>query len=483
MLSVGYQILLLGIAIGYLAFCIWAGYRKSTEIKNATDYFLASKDVTFWFLFFTCWASFSGAGNFIGYAGRGAIHGISGYWLYFGEVLIGYFVFGFILAPYLARFGYVSMAHYLSDYLAGGNPLVRRVAGFANLLPNVCWVGGQVMGLSYLWTMIFGVDPRIVMVIVGFVFIYYTVSGGIKAVIYTDFFQGIMQLALAVAVVGYLIKVTHLDVPWVRETLIKQDPVLWQWFPGGIMTHVSTFLVGLFGGLSNPIFWNRAFCAKDVKTAKRAFRMSMSITIVVVALVIFLGLAARAMNPNVGDQATIWFVFSHTHPIVQVLTVFCVMAATMSTADTHLNCGAANLVMDIVDPEAKLSDKAQVNYSRMATLVAGIFAVAGAVIFPTILDLAMFGYAVCGGVLIPFFVIGWLLRDKSSEKFKSGLSLKAAQTGLIIGTIVAVLFEGAPSLRAWLGGGIIPAIVVTTVVLLAMNAFGKDVSTPVSARG
>jgi len=92
-----FQILVTVLTVVYLAFCIWVGNKTKSDIKNANDYFLAGKEVTFWFLFFTCWATFSGAGNFVGYTGRAAMHGISAFWVFIGEVVLGYNAFAYFL--------------------------------------------------------------------------------------------------------------------------------------------------------------------------------------------------------------------------------------------------------------------------------------------------------------------------------------------------------------------------------------------------
>jgi Na+/proline symporter len=88
-MSEAYRMIALVLLAGYLLFCAWVGYKKKSEIKNTSDFFLAGKNVGFFFLFFTCFASISGAGNFIGQAGKGASTGMAAYWWWFGEVLLG----------------------------------------------------------------------------------------------------------------------------------------------------------------------------------------------------------------------------------------------------------------------------------------------------------------------------------------------------------------------------------------------------------
>ena len=225
------------------------------------------------------------------------------------------------------------------------------------------------------------------------------------------------------------------------------DPTHWELGALGFKATISSFFVAFFGGLANPILWNRAFAAKDVKAAKGAFRLSMISTIILVFFIISIGMSASTMNPGVGDQALVWLIINKMPKFLTVLLGLGVAGATMSTADTHLNAGAANKVVDIIDPEEKLSEEQAIKYSRYATFFAGIIAVGGAMTFPTIYDLAAVGYAICGGVLIPLFVMGYVMKDKTADTFKSKLSIKAARFGIIVGGVSACLFELIPAFK------------------------------------
>ena len=58
-----------------LLVCMTIGIKTRGKAKNAEDYFIGGKRTGTFLLFLTAWASFSGAGNFIGQAGRGALEG------------------------------------------------------------------------------------------------------------------------------------------------------------------------------------------------------------------------------------------------------------------------------------------------------------------------------------------------------------------------------------------------------------------------
>ena len=455
----------------YLIGCVVIGYMKRFDVKDTEDYFLAGKRTGTVLLLLTAWASFSGAGNFIGHAGRGAMQGVYAYWMWVGEGFLGGIMIGYIMAPYLARFKYMSMAHYVTDYLCGGDLVVRRTTGFANLLPNMVWPGGQIMGLSYVIQQVFDVDFRLAVVVCGAVFIYYTVSGGLEAVIWTDAFQGVIQMILAAAILTYGLKLMNFDIVWLKTNVMAIDPEHWNAFSQSKVFIFSSGLVGFLGAISNPIFWNRAFAAKNVSTTRKAYGVTFFFNIILVLLIITVGITAFVFNQEAGDQSLVWLAINKMPAWVGVMLALGVAGATMSCADTHLNCAAANSVMDIIDPRMKLDNKQGVRLSRIATAGAGIIAILGALFAPSIYVLGLIGYTVCGGVLIPLFVIGLIMRNKKKDEFESKLSIPAARIGVISGIVASLLFELVPSLYAIFGGGIIPAVVVTTSTILVSNLF------------
>lgn len=456
-----------------LLICTLIGLKTKGTAKDAEDYFIGGKRTGTFLLFLTAWASFSGAGNFIGQAGRGALEGISAYWLWLGEGLLGGIIMGYILAPYLARFRYLSMPHFISDHLFGGDHYIRRLGGVAALMPNVVWPGAQIMGVSYVLEQVFGIDYRIAVVVCGAVFIFYTVSGGLTAVIYADALHGTVQMIFSAVVIFFGLRLFHFDPGYLKDQIMQIDPGKWDLFVEEPPVILTGFLTGLVGAISNPIFWNRAFAAKDVQTAKRSYGVTFFMNIILVFIMITIGIASL-MFTNAGDQALVWVILHKMPPICGIILAESVLAACMSCADTHLNCAAANVVSDIIDPDSRLDSAASIRYAKLATLAAGLIAILSGLYAPFIYALGTYGYTVCGGVLIPLFVMGVICRDHKSEGSHSRLSIRAARIGVTLGIVFAVAFEMVPGLHAIFGGGVIPAITATVLGTLIPNLFLKD---------
>ena len=457
-MSVNFMLISGVLVIADLLICMIIAFKTKGSAHNAEDYFIAGKNTGVVLLTLTAWASFRGAGNFIGQAGRGALYGVEAYWLWLGEGLLGGIAMGILIAPYLAKFRYQSMPHYIADHLCGGDKYVRRVGGIAALMPNIIWPGTQIMGISYVMEQVFKVDYKVSVVICGIVLIVHTSTGGIKAVIYCDALHGVIQAVFAGMVIFFGLKTFHFDLSILQSRVMALDPGHWELFTDKPFYIITSFFTGFVGATSNPIFWNRAFVAKDVKTAKQSYGITFFFNILLVFLIILIGISAYTFNPSIGDQALVWLILNKMPVFVGIWLCVGVFAACMSAADTHLNCAAGNIISDILDPDGKLSAEKSVKYAKLATVIAGIISLICGLCGEYIYALGTYGYTICGGVLIPMFIIGLYYRRKGG---KSTLKVKAARIGMTSGIIFALAFEIIPSLYAIFGGGVIPAIVVT----------------------
>ncbi len=468
-MSTNFKIISLILVIADLAFCSIVGMRSKAKIKDTEDYFIAGKNTGVILLILTTWASTTGSGNFIGQAGRGSLYGLAAYWQWLGEGVLAGIIISLLMGPFLAKYRYLSMPHFISYEICGGDPVVRRVAGFATLMPNLAWPGAQIMGVGYVLQQVFNIDFKIAVLICGAVFIFYTINGGLEAVLITDAVHGTLQIIFGSSVIIFGLKAMNFDLAFLKESIKMVDATKWDMFSMTNLQIATAFLTGFLGAVSNPIFWSRAFSAKDPSTCRKSYIIANSFNIILVFFMIILGLTSFSFNPEVGDQALVWLILNKMPSYVGILLTIGMLASTMSTADSHLNCGAANIVVDIIDPNEKLTVEKSIKYSKIATLAGGIIAIISAIYAPFIYRLGNFGYAICGGVLMPIFAIGYLMKDKKSETFKSKLTILGARMGLILGVVVGLIFEIVPSLFEIFGGGVIPAIVATTVGIFAGN--------------
>ena len=198
------------------------------------------------------------------------------------------------------------------------------------------------MGVAYVLEQVFGIDYKIAVLACGVIFVFYTVSGGLKAVIYADALHGTIQLIFAVLVVYFGLKLFHFDFGYLREQIIQVEPDKWNLFADKPVAILSSFLTGLVGAVSNPIFWNRAFAAKDVQTARKAYGLTFFMNIILVFIMILLGIVSLMFSDQ-GDQALVWLIQNKMPPICGIILAESVLAEMSDPqnkilAISHCNC-------------------------------------------------------------------------------------------------------------------------------------------------
>ncbi len=147
-------------------------------------------------------------------------------------------------------------------------------------------------------------------------------------------------------------------------------------------------------------------------------------------------------------------------PVVAAIFIAAILAAIMSTADSVLLAGVANVVRDIYQqilrPDA--TDKELLRISTSATVLIGLGALGVTYLVPRIIDLFLLSYAikVCGG-LIP--VVGGLVWKKGTEQ--------GAWASLVVGVgFVALSTLKVIDIPYHYVVGLVPALVVYVSVSL-----------------
>ena len=203
MVSDSMKVLTVVLVVVYFIICVAIALKTNKTNTTVKQYFISGKNVGLFFLFFTCFASFCGSGNFIGYAGRTAVYGVGAYWNFMGDIVLGYIAFSIFLAPYLAKFDYITMPSLSPTILVGNDMTVRRLSGISAAIGNIAICGMQIMGMSYMFTAALGVQSHVAVIISGAITVTYSAIGGMDGIILNDAIQGMLQLFVVVFVIVF----------------------------------------------------------------------------------------------------------------------------------------------------------------------------------------------------------------------------------------------------------------------------------------
>jgi SSS family solute:Na+ symporter len=179
---------------------IWVTVRERSR-DSSTDYFLAGRNIGWFIVGASLFASNIGSEHLVGLAGTGAASGMAvGQF----EVLASFMllILGWVFVPFYLRSGVFTMPEFLERrYSSGARWYLAIVSIIAYVLTKISVTiaaGGIVfealMGIDF-WT-----GAMIVVVATGI----YTIFGGLRAVLYTDMIQMFVLIggAVAVTIVG-----------------------------------------------------------------------------------------------------------------------------------------------------------------------------------------------------------------------------------------------------------------------------------------
>jgi Na+(H+)/acetate symporter ActP len=175
----------------------WATVSERREQTSSTDYFLAGRNVGWFVIGASLFASNIGSEHLVGLAGTGAASGVAvGQFEILASLIL--LVLGWVFVPFYLRSGVFTMPEFLERryspaarwYLA-----VISIVGYVLTKISVTIAAGGIvfeslMGIDF-WT-----GALVVVVATGI----YTVLGGLRAVLYTDLLQMFVLVGGAVAV-------------------------------------------------------------------------------------------------------------------------------------------------------------------------------------------------------------------------------------------------------------------------------------------
>ena len=191
------------------------GIFQSTKNKSLQDFFLAGKNVSWPTAMFSIVATETSVLTFI------SVPGIAyrGDWTFL-QLALGY-IFGRILVslfliPLFFKYGITSIYEILGKEF---NVFVQRLASFTFLFTRVLADGVRFAAIAIIIQSITSWSITLSILIVGFVTLIYTVSGGLKTVIHIDAFQFIIYLVSAIICIASLLMFIDMPIASVFSSL------------------------------------------------------------------------------------------------------------------------------------------------------------------------------------------------------------------------------------------------------------------------
>jgi SSS family solute:Na+ symporter len=363
----GYFVIVFGIAG-------WATFKEKVN-ASSSDYFLGGKNVGWFVIGASLFASNIGSEHLVGLAGSGASSGVAvGQF----EILAGFMLLllGWVFVPFYVRSGVFTMPEFLEKrYSSGARNYLSWMSIVAYILTKISVTiaaGGivfEAIGVDF-WT-----GALIVVVATGI----YTIFGGLKAVLYTDMIQMFVLIggSMAVTIFG-LIELGG----WGELQATVGDEFFDMWQP---MDHPDFPWTGILFGA--PIlgvwYWctdqyivQRVLSARNIENARKGTIFGGFLKMLPVFLFVLPGVIAYALSQkgvfalDDKDQALIVMVKNMVPIGLRGLVIAGLLAALMSSLSSVFNSCSTLFTIDVYKRwKPETSERKLVMVGQIATII------------------------------------------------------------------------------------------------------------------
>lgn len=382
------------IIAAYLGFSAGIGFYYYIKEKKHSDedFFLGGRNIPWWAAGVSLYATGTSAISYIATPAKS----FATNWLYLaGNVtgMIGTVFVAIWIVPLIRRLNLMSVYHYLEMRF---HPKLRLVA---SAIAIVMQLGGRMSMVLFLpalaMSAVTGVSVIYSILIMGVVTIIYTMLGGMKAVIWTDFIQVVVMLGGAFVAMGYIL--THVDggVAGFFKTAIAADKFeTFDWSFNLTQATVWGFLlVAVMGVLTYPqdqVMMQRVLSTKSDKEAGWSVWTLAAIVVpgnltffgIGTALYVFYKGHPTHLNPMLNVDTTFpQFIASELPVGVTGLIIAGIFAASMSTLSGTMNSVATLVSVDFYQKFSKKYTQANsVRLAEIMTVIAGLIGIGTAVL-------------------------------------------------------------------------------------------------------
>ena len=335
------------IIILYFYTVIMIGLYFTRREKNSTNYFLAGRDVAWWAIGASLFASNISSEHFVGLAGSGAKTGLA----------VGHFewlavfcclTLGWVFVPFYIRSGVFTMPEFLERrYGKAARIYLTVISIIAYVLTkiSVTLVAG-----SLLLKHVVGWDMMTSAIFLVMATGLYTIAGGLAAVIYTEVLQTVVLIGGALLLTGMSLYqvggwgelVTRLDAGHFSMFKALDHPD----FPWtGIVFGAP--ILGVWYWCTDQFIVQRVLSAKNISHARSGAIFAAYLKVLPVFIMVLPGMIAAALYPNINGDYAYPALITRILPVgLKGIVIAGLLAAIMSSLASCFNSCSTLITID-----------------------------------------------------------------------------------------------------------------------------------------
>ncbi|PLX88820.1 MAG: sodium:solute symporter [Desulfuromonas sp.] len=374
--------LLTCVVLVYLSIVAYLTVKAYRDTNSASDYMLAGREIHPFVMAISYGATFVSTSAIIGFGGAAAVFGMSVLWLTFLTILVGVFIAFVFFGRRTRVMGLNLGAHTFPEFL-GRRFDSRGLQGLTATLIFIAmplYASVVLMGGGKFIAQILAIDYSVALFFLTIIIAIYVIMGGLKAVMYTDAFQGSIMfsgLVILLAVTYYKlggITQAHQRLSDMSEIAVKifgaKGHTGWTTFPqlGSEywLVVVTTIILGVgIGVLAQPQLIVRFMTVKSDRELNRAVLIGGIFILVVVGVPFIVGplanvffyyensatagkIALLAADKNVA-QIIPMYISAAMPQWFTALFMITLLSAAMSTLSSQFHAMGTSLGRDIYE--------------------------------------------------------------------------------------------------------------------------------------
>jgi solute:Na+ symporter, SSS family len=415
------------VMVAYMAVLVGIGVRVSRRQKTTDQYFLAERTIPGWAIGMSLLATIITSVTFIAYPGAA----YAGNWtlltpgIMFVLVIAG---IGVVVVPFFRQAVAMSAYEYFGKRFGTA---VRMYSSFAFAMGHFSKMGFVFYLLALSVGGITGWNLTRVIVVLGCITIFYTLIGGLEAVIWTDVLQGFVLWTGVAVSIGLLLFSPRIHTGEVLHLIAANHKTSLGSFHFDL--HAQTFwtmaIYGLFFYLqkytADQTVVQRYLAATTDRAALRGIGMGAMLCLPVWTAFMFIGsllwafykLSGQVLPATITkpDQVFPHFMVAEMPPGIAGLFLAALAGAAMSMLASDLNCLSVIFVEDFYGYFAPgRSDHQRLRIGKITVAVSGLLAIGVAVLLShtqgSALSLYYLATAIVAGGLAGLFLLAFLVR-------------------------------------------------------------------------
>ena len=243
----------------------------------------------------------------------------------------------------------ISVADAMGKLYGKSISIITAISGILNVLSLVAL---EFHLVSRIISLSFGIESTWTPIIAAGVVILYSVSGGIRAVTFTDIVQ-FFTFGTLIPILALVIWNQLKDQNQVISLLNTHPNFSWthviSWHPKFIDT--LAMLLWFLIPAMDPVIFQRISMARDINQVKKSFSYAGLISIVACLFLAWIAILLLASNQNLRpDKLVEHIIYNYTSAGLRGFIGIGILALAMSTIDSYLNASAVLLTNDVAKP-------------------------------------------------------------------------------------------------------------------------------------